>query len=97
MSTQLNSPQCYLPMPACRPCLRPALRGCLALAAHGSAQDGKPGLSEEDAAAVATALLDVNVRSLVVADRQLCLELLRSLYQARHLSSLNPLYMVCNT
>lgn len=37
---------------------------------------------------MATALLDVNVRSLVVADRQLCLELLRSLYQARHLSSL---------
>ena len=80
----------------CRPCLRPALRGCLALARSNSAQDGKPRLSEEDAAAAATALLDVNVRGLVVADRQLCLELLVSLYQARHPSSLHPPYICLN-
>ena len=68
----------------------------MALAKLYRTQDGKPWLSEDDAAAAATALLDVNVRGLVIADRQLCLELLVSLYQARHLSSLPPSHMVCN-
>lgn len=70
--------------PVCRPCLRPALRGCLALASIGAATGGKLQLSEEDAAEVATSLLDVNVRGLVVADRQLCLALLTALYQVRY-------------
>ena len=69
--------------PSCRPCFKPALQGCLALAKLSSrAHDGLQ-LSEEDAAAMATGLLEVNVRGLVVADRLLCLELLILLYQVR--------------
>ena len=65
----------------CRPCFRPALSGCLALAKMTAMTGSKLQLTDGDAVAMATALLDVNVYGKDVKDRQTCLELLIALYQ----------------
>jgi hypothetical protein len=61
------------------PCLAPALRGCLALAQRSPGAPQLPACAPEDAAEMARALLEVNVRGLVVSDRLLCLRLLSAL------------------
>ena len=65
----------------CRPCFRPALSGCLALAKMTAVTGSKLRLTDGDAAAMATGLLDVNIHGKAVKDRQICLELLIALYQ----------------
>ena len=81
------------------PCLHPALRGCLALAQQCTEAAGQPPparCAPEDAASLTRALLEVNVRSLVVADRLLCLQLLSALTQvgahSPRCSALTPLH-----
>ncbi|BDA41132.1 probable MMS19 nucleotide excision repair protein homolog [Coccomyxa sp. Obi] len=62
-----------------RPSLRPALKGCLALLQQRAAP--VPKCTASDAEAIMRALLDVNIRSLTVGDRQLSLQLFISLIQ----------------
>ena len=68
-------------MKFCRPCFRPALSGCLALTRITATSGGRLQLTDGDAAAMASALLDVNVHGKAVKERQMCLELLIALYQ----------------
>ncbi len=60
-----------------RPSLRPALKGCLALVQQRGESSAR--CASADAVEIARALLAVNVRSLTVVDRQLCLHLLLAL------------------
>ena len=60
-----------------RPSLRPALKGCLALVQQRGESPAR--CTSSDAVEIARALLAVNVRSLTVVDRQLCLHLLLAL------------------
>ncbi|KAK9916671.1 hypothetical protein WJX75_005534 [Coccomyxa subellipsoidea] len=61
------------------PSLRPALKGCLSLLQQRD--ELRPRCAPADAIEIMRALLDVNVRSLTVADRQLCLQLLLTLIE----------------
>ena len=68
-------------MELCRPTFRPALSGCLALTKGAAVMGSRLQLAGADAAAMAAALLEVNVHGKTVKDRQMCLELLIALYQ----------------
>ncbi len=57
------------------------MSGCLALASVTARPGSRVQLTGEDAAAMATALLNINVHGKAVKDRQICLELLIALYQ----------------
>ena len=73
---------------ACRPSLRPALKGCLSLLQQRD--ELRPRCAPADAIEIMRALLDVNVRSLTVADRQLCLQLLLTLIEVIPLAAPTP-------
>lgn len=64
--------------------MRPALRGCLAfvrLKSESASGQPQPLCSSSDAVEIAKALLAVNVRSLAIADRTLCMDLLHELIE----------------